>query len=74
MSGLIDIWTSEANKMRTNKGQGQQLLRIGVVVDYLVAEHVMVVVVARQHPVKCLEYLELVKMNLLVSVQSLQLL
>nr|GEU44131.1 hypothetical protein [Tanacetum cinerariifolium] len=23
MSGLIDMWTSEANKMRTNKGQGQ---------------------------------------------------
>nr|GEY50046.1 flavonol 4'-sulfotransferase [Tanacetum cinerariifolium] len=23
MSGLIDMWTSEANKMRTNKGQEQ---------------------------------------------------
>nr|GFB51125.1 hypothetical protein [Tanacetum cinerariifolium] len=47
----------------------QQQFQVRMELDYLVAVHV-VVVVARQHPVKCLEYLETVEMNLLATLQS----
>nr|GEY99974.1 hypothetical protein [Tanacetum cinerariifolium] len=45
------------------------LLPIGVVLDHLVAEYV-VVDVACPHPVKCLEYLQHVKMNFLSSKKA----
>ncbi|GKA20202.1 hypothetical protein Tco_0700191 [Tanacetum coccineum] len=75
-----NLWMLEQMDLRTYSHRMlhfkhfQQLHQIGVVDDYLVVEHVVVVIVSRQLPVKCLEYLQLVKMYLLVSVQSLHLL